>query len=162
MSETQDCPYCFRTIKTKSSFCKFCGSTLKHCSECSAINKEDVSYCSECGTNIKDVEVPKSYRKEKEGKLSEKDREELQELIEERGLPKKQPQLVLWPPIAGTRNQSQFRPRARSLIQTEYLDQESTYQPADLQYTYNKVKALGFLGGSLPTSNVLGSIVEAF
>jgi len=161
MSETQDCPYCFRKIKTSSRFCKFCGSTLKLCPECKTLNKDDASYCDECGSDIKDVEVAESYKIMK-GEISAQDEEEIQDFLEEGGFKSKKPQLIVWPPLADSRHQPQVSSRPRPYSQLNYLEREPTYQPTDLKYTYSKVKPLGFLGGSIPTSNFLGAIIEAF
>ncbi|MHA1200146.1 MAG: double zinc ribbon domain-containing protein [Candidatus Heimdallarchaeaceae archaeon] len=162
MSVTQDCPTCFRKIKTSSKFCKFCGSTLKLCSECNSINKEDDSYCSECGADIKTIDVAESYKDAtKDSKDDLAERAQIQEYLNE-GASDKKPQLVMWPPAADSRYHPQASPRSTMGPNIEYLDKEPTYQPKKLNYTYSKVRVLGFLGGPLPTTNVLSSVVEAF
>ncbi len=159
MSATQDCPSCFRKIKTSSRFCKYCGSTLKLCPECSTINKEKDAYCGECGADIRTIEVAESYRDK-----TDTERKAREEFLEDELLDQKKQKLVMWPPTADSRYhfQTSSRPSPRLTPYTEFLDKEPTYQPPKLDYTYNKVRALGFLGGPLPTSNVLSSVVEAF
>ncbi|MCE7743169.1 MAG: hypothetical protein GOP50_12030 [Candidatus Heimdallarchaeota archaeon] len=160
MSGTQDCPICYRKIKPSSKFCKFCGSTLKLCPECSTVNKKDDAYCSECGTDIKAIDVVESYNdvtEDSDAKAGKKDM--VQDYLD---LEEKEQKLVVWPPVSESRYLSQARPRPRLSPNTEYLDKEPTYEPKKLNYTYSKVRILGFLGGPLPTSNILSSVVEAF
>lgn len=149
MSASQECPVCFRSIKSSSKFCKFCGSTIKQCPDCEYLNKEEDTYCRECGTNISTVEVAESYK----GTKRDFDKEVLG---------KTESKLVMWPPVTEASYLSQARPRARLNPYADYMEKEPTYQPKELNYTYNKVKLLGFLGGPLPTTNVLGAVVEAF
>jgi hypothetical protein len=149
MSDTQDCPVCYRKIKPSSNFCKFCGSTLKICPECETINKEDDTYCGECGTDIRKVDVAEGYKGDNRD-------------FNKEVLGRREPKLVMWPPVTEASYLSQAKPRARLSPYSDYLDKEPTYQPKNLNYTYNKVKILGFLGGPLPTSNVLGAVVEVF
>ena len=90
MSDTQNCPVCFRSIKKASKFCKFCGSTLKLCPECSFLNRGEDAYCSECGSDISTVEVAKSYRDKVQSVKTTTDQEIItNEFLEEGGFTKK-------------------------------------------------------------------------
>lgn len=162
MSETQDCPSCYRKIKSNSRFCKYCGTTLKPCPKCSTLNKGDGSFCAECGADISSVEVAESYSK-REPLTAEEEKTQAKEFLEEGGLNRRQ-QLIVWPPSRDDiRYYTQAQSRARRPYSyTDYLDKEPTYEPKKVNYAYSRVRILGFLGGPLPTSSVLSSVVEAF
>ena len=163
MTISQNCPNCFRKIKTVSNFCKYCGASLKLCPECKTLNKVEDIFCAECGYNIKSVEVAKGYKEVTEEFETDTEKElpsheeENKEVVQD-----KEPKLIIWPPLSQSSYLSQVRPQPRAKPYIQFLDEEPTYSPAKVNYTYNRVHILGFLGGSLPTSSVFGSIIEAF
>lgn len=150
MSDESICPSCNREIKPKSKFCKFCGVTLKSCPSCNMINKVEDAFCASCGEDISEVTVPKPHRTESEETA-------YAAIIEETKEGDKKPKLVIWPPqYAAARPYITPKP-------TQKLFEEGTqFEPSTLQYQYSRVRAIGFLGGPLPTSNVLGETLEAF
>ncbi|MFW9852539.1 MAG: zinc ribbon domain-containing protein [Candidatus Thorarchaeota archaeon] len=149
MSDKSTCPSCNREIKSTSKFCKFCGITLKSCPSCNEINKAEDVFCASCGEDISKVDVPKSLRDESQDVAYATVIEEIEE--------ERKPKLVIWPPqYAETRPYIQPKP-------TPQLFEDGTkYEPTTVQYQYSRVRAIGFLGGPLPTSNVLSVTVEVF
>jgi hypothetical protein len=149
MSDKTICPNCNREIKSTSKFCKFCGVTLKSCPSCNEFNKVEDAFCGSCGEDISEIVVPIADRIEREESAYAAIIEEIED--------EKKPKLVVWPPqYAETRPYIQPKP-------TPKLFEEGTqYEPTKIQYQYSKVRLIGFLGGPLPTSNVLSVTLEAF
>ena len=149
MSDKSICPNCNREIKSTSKFCKFCGVTLKSCPSCNEFNKVEDAFCGSCGEDISEIVVPEADRIEREESAYAAIIEEIED--------EKKPKLVVWPPqYAETRPYIQPKP-------TPKLFEEGTqYEPTAVQYQYSKVRVIGFLGGPLPTSNVLSVTLEAF
>lgn len=162
MSVNSECPICFRNIRSTSKFCKYCGGPLKKCPECQNLNKAEDLFCAECGYDIKDVEVPVSTPSQVAGKTGV-----FQPIIQRTAGQEdedSQPKLILWPPLPA---QQLSRPaHSRTLLPaqraTYFTEVEPTYEPEKLEYKYKKIKFIGFLEGSLPSSNALAATLEAF
>ncbi|OLS32012.1 MAG: hypothetical protein HeimAB125_13360, partial [Candidatus Heimdallarchaeota archaeon AB_125] len=58
--------------------------------------------------------------------------------------------------------QIQPKPPTPAQKSVRFTEVESTFEPEMLEYKYKKVKFLGFLEGSLPSSNALAATLEAF
>ena len=161
MSVNKECPNCFRKIRSTSKFCKYCGGALKRCPECQNLNKAEDLFCAECGSDIKDVAVPKVVPAQSPTRTGVF--EPIIQRTEEEG-DDNQPKLILWPPLpaqhpAEAGSTRIFPPAQRSVRFTEV---EPTYEPEKLEYKYKKVKFLGFLEGSLPSTNAFAATIEAF
>ncbi len=151
MSDKSICPNCNREIKPTSKFCKFCGVTLKTCPSCNKINKIEDAFCASCGEDISKVVVPKPHKDEGEVATYTATIGE----VEEDG--EKKPQLVIWPP-----QYAAARPYVAPKPTPKLFEEGTQYEPSTVQYQYNRVRPIGFLGGPLPTSNVLSVTVEVF
>lgn len=153
------CPACNREIKASSKFCKYCGTSLKHCPDCKSINTASDQFCGSCGVDISQVEAAAPLREivpedsGEEGRAEPKI-DEVQEVIGG----ETQPQLVVWPPMGYDRQYAPVR-RQPTIFPPE---DAAKFEPTTVKYAYSKVRILGFLGGPLPTSNVLSATVEAF
>ena len=162
MSVNSECPICFRKIRSTSKFCKYCGGSLKKCPECQNLNKAEDLFCAECGYDIKDVEVQVSTPSQVAGKTG------VFQPIIQRGAEQEdddsQPKLILWPPLQAQQPSTAAHPRpfppAQRAIQ--FTEVEPTYEPEKLEYKYKKVKFIGFLEGSIPSSSALAATLEAF
>ena len=159
MSKMGICPACNREIKLSSKFCKYCGTSLKSCPDCKSINTALDQFCGSCGVDISQVEAAEPLREiipEDSGKISRTEPriDESQEIAIEDS----QSKLVVWPPMSYDR---QFAPPpARPDIMPS--EDAAKFEPKTVKYAYGKVRILGFLGGPLPTSNVISATVEAF
>ena len=151
MSDKSICPNCNREIKPASKFCKFCGVTLKSCPSCNEINKIEDSFCASCGEDISKVDVPKPSKDESQAPGIIATIEE----VEEGG--EKKPQLVIWPPQYATKV-----PYITPKPTPQLFEEGVQYEPSTVRYQYSRVRPIGFLGGPLPTSNVLSVTVEVF
>ena len=139
MSSMNECPYCHRQIRASSKFCKYCGQSLKTCPECQELNNHDDAFCALCGADISKVETSEPVRSdERAGEMKEQG----------------QQKIVMWPPISPAR---QIEPKPKFQV----FEEGTPYKPASIKYPYSKVRALGFLGGPLPTSSVFGATIEA-
>ena len=159
MNKMGKCPACNREIKSSSKFCKYCGTSLKQCPDCKSINTASDQFCGACGVDISQVEAAAPLREiipKESGEVgkAEPRREEVQETISG----ETQPKLVVWPPMAYDRQYAQARPQP-SIFPPE---DAAKFEPTTVKYAYSKVRLLGFLGGPLPTSNVLSATIEAF
>lgn len=134
-----DCPYCGRQIRASSKFCKYCGQSLKICPECQELNNHDDAFCALCGTDISKVEASETIR------LDERTEE-----VKEQG----QQKIVMWPPLSPVR---QIQPKPQFSV----FEEGTPYKPTSIKYPYSRVRALGFLGGPLPTSTVFSATIEA-
>ncbi len=150
MSDKSICPSCNREIKPTSKFCKFCGVTLKSCPSCNEFNKVEDAFCGSCGEDISKLIIPIPHRKESEDSAYAPIIEEIEE-------GEKRPKLVVWPP-----QYAEARPQIQPKPTPELFEEGTQYEPTKVQYQYSKVKPIGFLGGPLPTSNVLSVTLEAF
>lgn len=134
-----ECPNCHRQIRASSKFCKYCGQSLKVCPECQELNNLDDTFCALCGTDISKVKVPEAFRsEERAGEMKVQG----------------QQKVVMWPPISPVR---QIQPKPKFQV----FEEGTPYKPASIKYPYSKVRALGFLGGPLPTSSVFSATIEA-
>ena len=132
------------------------------CPECQNLNKAEDLFCAECGYDIKDVEAPVSTPSQVAGKTGV-----FQPRIERRAGQDdedSQPKLILWPPLpaqqpSGAAYPRPFPPAQRAI---QFTEVEPTYEPEKLEYKYKKVKFLGFLEGSIPSSSALAATLEAF
>ncbi len=160
MSVNSECPICLRNIRSTSKFCKFCGNSLKKCPECSTLNKADDLFCAECGHDIKDIEVPERTPTQAPGRTGV-----FQPVIQKtEGQDDDQPKLILWPPMPAQPPAMQIQPKPPTPAQksVRFTEVEPSFEPEMLEYKYKKVKFIGFLEGSLPSTNALAATIEAF
>ncbi|MBY9000491.1 MAG: zinc ribbon domain-containing protein [Candidatus Heimdallarchaeota archaeon] len=154
MSATSKCPSCFKDIKAKSKFCKFCGIPLKICPMCEDHNKVEDMFCGSCGENIKEVKVeaPINVKRSPQGQPAP-----IQDPIAQGITGGKPPQLVIWPPIDQS---SMYAPPVTQTRQV--IPDGPSYEPPVAKYDYDRVRPFGFFSGPIPLSNIVSPAVESF
>jgi hypothetical protein len=135
---------------------------LKICPECNTLNKAEDLFCAECGHDIKDIQVPVRTPTQATGKTGVF-QPVIQQTNDQDG--EDQPKLILWPPLPTQQPPAmRIQPKPPSAAQrsVKFTEVESTFEPDMLEYKYKKVKFIGFLEGSLPSTNALAATIEAF
>lgn len=150
MSEPSNCPACLKNIRKESKFCKYCGIPLKICPACKDHNIVEDVFCGSCGENIKDVKIEDPINV-KRIPPSQSDP------MSQGATPRKQPQLVIWPPV------DQTRMYAPPVVQTKQIIPDGpAYEPPVAKYDYNRVRPFGYFSGPLPLSSVVSPALESF